>query len=116
MHSLIKEIEPGGDSSVFSRVVETVMRWGYIPKVPPLYYVAEKHFEKILENWQREDFKNTPISKFAREVLPMLGPRLIDQVIQDMKSYLDLLQVWPDFVEMIEKTMHSSPVMCLETV
>ncbi len=106
MHGLIKEKEPGSDTSVFARIVETVMRWSYIPKLPSLHYAAEKHFEKILEEWQKADYSNTHLGEFACGELPKLGPSLIKQVLGDMKSYLDLLYLWPSFVSLIEEIPH----------
>ena len=98
MHGLIKE------DSAYTGVVETVMRWGYKPKLPFLHDIAEKQFEKILGEWQKEGYSKSSrlFEQFAHRTLPKQGRKLIDQVLQDMESYLDLLLVWPDFVEMIE--------------
>ena len=64
--------------------------------------LAEKRLERILEEWQDERYRRTPLGDFAHEDLPRLGRKIIAQVLEDMENYLQLLQAWPGFVEMIE--------------
>ena len=71
--------------------------------------IAQERLGKIVELWNHPDYENYIVGKFAGSTLVNEGPVYIDEVINDLGRYLDLLEKWNDFVGLIEHINPNDP-------